>query len=244
VDDKPQQKKPAGSANPPSRPTIPISTRPPRTEEKQPQSLVSTRHEGAVRVPSVGAMTISTVLRDDEIADLKRFHDSSLAATTRKAYLSDYQSFIRFLEDRFPEVKESQIQAKCTQEHVLAYLNQLCNDGKKLSTINRRLSTIKKHILPSLFRKVVVPGSREEDIGREMDAIVRGIRRTIGAEQRVLGKGPLVIENIIAMCDIAAQLKDDDGAPMPNKRCPLVVPLLLGDATERSGAAAVERSHL
>jgi TATA-box binding protein (TBP) (component of TFIID and TFIIIB) len=157
-------------------------------------------------------MTISTVLRDNEIEYLKRFHDNSLAANTRKAYLSDYQSFIGFLEERFLDVKEGQIQAKCTLEHVLAYLNHLCNDGKNLSTINRRLSTIKKHILPSLFRQVVVPGSREEEIDREMNAIVRGIRRTIGAEQRVRGKRPLTIENIIAMCDIAARLTNDDAA--------------------------------
>ena len=174
---------------------------------------------GFPRVIQRTVLTVSTVLREDEIADLKRFHDNSLAASTRKAYRSDYDSLVGFLEDRFPEVQESQIQAKCTLEHVLAYLNQLCNDGKKLSTINRRLSTIKKHILPSLFHKVVSPGSREEEIGREMDAIVRGMRRTIGAEQRVRGKRPLVIENIIAMCDIAGKLTGDSGAAMPNKRC-------------------------
>jgi integrase len=212
VDERRQQQQPAASANPPPRPA---TTRPPRAEEKQPQSLMSTRHESR----GIGAVTVSTVLHEDEIADLKRFHDNSLAASTRKAYRSDYDSLVKFLEDRFPEVKESQIQAKCTLEHVLAYLNQLCNDGKKLSTINRRLSTIKKHILPSLFHKAVVPGSREEEIGREMDAIVRGMRRTIGAEQRVRGKRPLVIENIIAMCDIAGKLTGDSGATMPNKRC-------------------------
>jgi integrase len=91
--------------------------------------------------------------------------------------------------------------------------------AKKISTINRRLSTIKKHILPWLFAKNPAPGSREEQMGREMDAIVRGIRRTVGAEQRVRGKKPLLIENIRAMCEVAAQATDDDGNPMINKRC-------------------------
>jgi integrase len=142
-----------------------------------------------------------------------------LAANTRKAYLSDYQSFVQFLEKRFPDIAEARLQTQCTLEHVLAYINQQCNDGKKISTINRRLSTIKKHILPGLFHQSFVSGSREEQIHREMDAIVRGIRRTIGAEQRVRGKRPLLIENIIAMCQVAALTTNDDGDAMPNTRC-------------------------
>ena len=164
-------------------------------------------------------MTLSTVLRDNEIADLKKFHDNSLAVNSRKAYLSDYQSFVCFLEKRFPDIAEAQLQTKCTLEHVLAYLSQQCNDGKKIATINRRLSTIKKHVLPGLFHKAFAPGSREEQIGRELDAIVRGMRRTVGAEQRVRGKRPLLIENIIAMCEVAALKTNDDGDAMPNTRC-------------------------
>ena len=164
-------------------------------------------------------MTLSTVLRDNEIADLKKFHDNSLAVNSRKAYLSDYQSFVCFLEKRFPDIAEAQLRAKCTLEHVLAYLNQQCNDGKKIATINRRLSTIKKHILPGLFHRAFAPGSREEQIGRELDAIIRGMRRTVGAEQRVRGKRPLLIEDIIAMCEVAALATNDDGDAMPNTRC-------------------------
>ena len=120
---------------------------------------------------------------------------------------------------RFPAMHETEIQTQCTLEHVLAYINQLCNDGKKISTINRRLSTIKKHILPRLFSKVIAPGGREEQILREMEAIVKGIRRTIGAEQRVRGKRPLLIESITAMCDIAALVTNEEGKPMPNTQC-------------------------
>ena len=174
-------------------------------ETKQPQqSAVSTR---------------TTVLRADEIADLKRFHDNSLADSTRRAYRSDYDSFVEFLRDRFPRLPIEDMQKQCTLEHVLAYLNQLCNDGKKISTINRRLSTIKRHVLPSLFAKVAVAGSREERTGREMDAIIRGMRRSVGAEQLVRGKKPLLIEHIRAMCDLAAVVTDKDGNAMPNKRC-------------------------
>ena len=113
-------------------------------------------------------MTRSTVLRDSEIADLRRFHDNSLAANSRKAYLSDYHSFVHFMEKRFPDIAETQLQAKCTLEHVLAYLSQQCNDGKKITTINRRLSTIKKHILPSLFQQGFCAGqSRGADRTRD-----------------------------------------------------------------------------
>ena len=193
-------------------PDLPI--RRPQTDEKQQQTVLAPRTDNH----TVGVKLI-TVLRGDEIADLKRYHDNSLAATTRKAYISDYASFVRWLAVRFPAMHETEIQTQCTLEHVLAYINQLCNDGKKISTINRRLSTIKKHILPRLFSKVIAPGGREEQILREMEAIVKGIRRTIGAEQRVRGKRPLLIESITAMCDIAALVTNEEGKPMPNTQC-------------------------
>ena len=164
----------------------------------------------------------STVLREDEIEDLKRFHDSSLAASTRRAYLSDFASWKRFLAIRFPDMEIDtlqQIQQSCTLEHVLVYVTRLCREGKKISTINRRLSTIKKHLLPALFSKNVVPGSREEQVLQEVDAIIRGVRRTVGAEHRVRGKRPLLMENIIEMCKVAARATDEDGNAMPNTRC-------------------------
>jgi len=167
---------------------------------------------------SVG-VRMTTVLRNDEIAELKRFHDNSLAATSRKAYTSDYHSFVNFLATRFPDVEVDRLQQQCTLEHVLAYLNHLCKEGRKISTINRRLSTIKKHILPALFSRAIVPGSRGEQVAQEMDAIVRGIRRVVGGEQRVRGKRPLLIENITAMADLAAQAVNDDDEPVPNTRC-------------------------
>jgi integrase len=229
------QKSPAVATTTPSSDHAPPSSSTVRTprarheeemkEEPQPMmdlcdektsNIVMTHHNDH----STGAMmSLSTVLRDDEIVDLKRFHDNSLATNTRKAYMSDHQSFVTFLEQRFPNIATAQLQAQCTLEHVLAYINQQCNNGKKISTINRRLSTIKKHILPGLFHTSFAPGSREEQIHREMDTIVRGIRRTIGAEQRVRGKRPLLIENIIAMCEVAALKTSEDGGALPNTRC-------------------------
>ena len=118
---------------PPQRSTATSRSSPPLVSTAQSRaeqnSLVSVRQQveekkqSAVRIHSdasdrkVGTMTMSTVLRDDEIADLKRFHDNSLAATTRKAYESDYQSFLHFLEKRFPNMSENQIHTQCTLEH-------------------------------------------------------------------------------------------------------------------------------
>ena len=124
---------------------------------------------------------------------------------------------------RFPSFPLGELQTQCTLEHVLAYLNQLCNDGKKISTINRRLSTIKKHILPCLFNKSLVPESREQVMMQEMDG---GMRRTIRGEQRIRGKKPSLIEDIRALCAVAAEVADGDGNAMPNKQC-LDVCLLL-----------------
>ena len=111
------------------------------------------------------------------------------------------------------------MQTRCTLEHVLTYLRHLCKDQKKISTINSRLSSLKKHILPRLFHKATVPGSQEEQAMREVEKIVKGIRRTVGAEQRVRGKKPLMIEDIRKMVDKANKATNDDGHAMPNKRC-------------------------
>ena len=184
---------------------------------------------------------VTTVLRAHEIDDLKKFHDNSLAASTRRAYLSDYESFVEYLAERFPRINLEEMQTQWTLEHVLAYLNQLCNDGSKISTTNRMLSTIKRHILHSLFAKVAVSGSGEERMGQDVDAIVRGMRRRVGAEQLVRGKKPLLIEHIRAMCDLAAVVTHID-IVMPNnrRRLPVVVPFFQRYAQEQDHVAILE----
>jgi integrase len=162
--------------------------------------------------------SIRTVLHADEIDELKQFHDNSLAASTRRAYQSDYDNLVGFLRERFPRLSIERLQSECTLEHVLAYLLELCREGKTVSTINRRLSVIRKHVLPSLFNRALVPGSRDEQTMQQVDAIVKGIRRSVGAERRVRGKAPLLVEDVRRMADVAAQATDDDGAAMPNKR--------------------------
>jgi integrase len=190
--------------------------------------------------------TRTTVLRADEVADLRRYHDNSLAASTRRAYQSDYDSFVAFLGERFPRRSIEQMQKECTLEHVLAYLNQLCNDGKTISTINRRLSTLKKHIVPTFFNRALVPGSRDEQMMRDVEKVVRGIRRTVGAEQRIHGKRPLLIGVIREMVDVAAEATDDDGNPMPNQRCrdEALLLFLFHSAMRRSEVAALLWSDL
>ena len=150
------------------------------------------------------------------------------------------------MQERFPRLSTDKLHIQCTLEHVLAYLNHLCNEGKKMSTINRHYATIRKHILPVLFSKALVSGSREEEMMREVERIVRGMRRTVGAENRIRGKKPLLIEHIRRMVDVAAKASDDDGAPMPNKRCRDVSVLLFMffSAMRRSEIAALLWSDL
>ena len=196
------------------------SARPRRPSMVRPTAAVEAVEEEKTRPQQSGTIvTRTTVLRADEIADLRRYNESSLAASTRRAYRSDYDGFVGFLRERFPRLSIEHMQQQCTLEHVLAYLNQLCNEHKTISTVNRRLSTIKKHILPTLFARALVPGSRDEQMMREVDAVVRGIRRTVGAEQRIRGKSPLLIEDVREMVDAAAEVTDEDDNPMPNTRC-------------------------
>ena len=187
-----------------------------------------------------------TVLNAAEIADLTQYHNNSLAENSKKAYQSDYDSFVAFLRDRFPRLSIQHLHKQCTLEHVLAYLNYLCNDSKKLSTINRRYATIRKHILPTLFSTSSVPGSREEQMMREVERVVQGIRRTVGAENRIRGKKPLLIEHVREMVDVAREATDDDGDAMPNKRCRDVALLLFMffSAMRRSEVAALLWSDL
>ena len=37
-----------------------------------------------------------------------------------------------------------------------------------------RYATIRKHILPALFSRMLIPGSREEEMMREVEKVVRG----------------------------------------------------------------------
>ena len=189
---------------------------------------------------------VKTVLNTAEISDLKQYHDNSLATNSKKAYKSDYDSFVAFLRERFPRLAIERMHSECTLEHVLAYLNHLCNSGKKISTINRRYATIRKHILPALFSKTWMPGSREAEMLREVERIVQGIRRTVGAENRIRGKQPLLIEHIRKMADAARRATDADGHAMPNKRCRDVALLLFMffSAMRRSEVAALLWSDL
>ena len=91
-----------------------------------------------------------------------------------------------------------------------------------------------------------MPGSCEEQMMREVERIIRGIRRTVGAEHRIRGKQPLLIEHICEMVDVAAKATDDDGNSMPNKRCRDVALLLFMffSAMRRSEIAALLWSDL
>jgi hypothetical protein len=97
-----------------------------RSSPMRPAMVSSTDVVEEKKQPQQSAITtMRTVLRADEIADLKRYHDSSLAVSTRRAYQSDHDSFVAFLRERFPQLPVEQMQTRCTLEHVLAYLNEL-----------------------------------------------------------------------------------------------------------------------
>ena len=96
------------------------------------RGLGLTRAIGAAEEKKQSAIAaVRTVLHHDEIEQLKRYHDNSLAASTRRAYQSDYDSFVAFLRERFPRLDIERMQSECTLEHVLSYLNALCEDGKR-----------------------------------------------------------------------------------------------------------------
>ena len=87
-----------------------------------------------------------------------------------------------------------------------------------MSTISRRDATTRKHTLLVLFSRTLQsqPSGRNDARGGADRA---GMHRTVGAENRIRGKKPLLIEHISEKVDVAAKATDDDCNAMHNRRC-------------------------
>jgi integrase len=131
--------------------------------------------------------TLPGVLTTAEIDATMGYAAAEKALATREAYASDYRDFAAWCLSRGATALPAH------QGMVAAYLSALADSGCKASTIGRRAAAIGYH------HKMA---GHEPPTGSEgVKAVLRGIRRTIGAAKQ--GKAPAtadLIGQMLALC--------------------------------------------
>jgi integrase len=128
-------------------------------------------------------ISLLSILTPSEDAALRAYLDAATAPATRRAYRRDWRSFATWCQAlALPALPAS-------PQTVARYLVHLVSQGRKVATLERRLSGIAAahaaRDLPSPVRAPLVA------------AVLRGIRRTHGAAQ--IGKAPLLPDDLRAM---------------------------------------------
>ncbi|MHB8510107.1 MAG: tyrosine-type recombinase/integrase [Candidatus Dormibacteria bacterium] len=110
--------------------------------------------------------------RLDEITDY--VVSGQLAARTRLAYAADLADFGRWLGSRRLD--------QVTPEHLAAYRDHLRDRGLKISTVNRRLSSVRQLFQEAIFRKVLVGSSPAERL-KSFKAPREGVTPALAAKE-------------------------------------------------------------
>jgi site-specific recombinase XerC len=124
-----------------------------------------------------GALTIA------EIDATMAYAEAEKSAATRAAYASDWRDFAAWC------VLRGATSLPAHQGIVAAYLSSLADQGRKASTIGRRAAAISYHHKMAGHE----PPTNQEAV----KAVLRGIRRTIGAVAQ--GKSPATADVLTAM---------------------------------------------
>jgi integrase len=140
----------------------------------------------------------------------KAFRDhaaASFAPSTRRNYASDHRCFVTFLERTYPHTARLKNPATGEIDERLAawadaicWVQQMQREGRKLSTINRRWSYLRSHLLPDLSRK---------EIHDEYQQILAGIRTQLNNGQ-MKGKRPLLMKHIHAIVGLQTNVGNDN----------------------------------
>jgi site-specific recombinase XerD len=127
------------------------------------------------------------VLTVAEVDATMAYAEAEKALATRAAYASDWRDFAAWCASRGATALPAHMGI------VAAYLSSLADSGRKSSTIGRRAAAIGYH------HKMA--GYEPPTNGEGVRAVLRGIRRTIGAAQQ--GKAPAtadLIGHMLALC--------------------------------------------
>jgi len=131
---------------------------------------------------------------------------ASFAASTRRNYASDHRCFVLFLRGKFANAVR--LRNPVTGEldprlaawtDAIAWMQEMQRQHKKLSTINRRWSYLRSHLIPDLSRK---------EIHDEYQQILGGIRRQMNDGQ-LKGKRPLLMKHIHAILELLPKVGYD-----------------------------------
>ena len=130
---------------------------------------------------------VPTKLSPEEVNAALRFHDSSLAPASKKAYQHDINAFQRFLASRFPGSPCVDDVRQSGKDELLAFFLDEAAKGRKVATINHRLACLRKYVCPDL------PASDWEHIS----TVIKGMRRTTLLDDRqVKGKDALLSDDL------------------------------------------------
>lgn len=126
--------------------------------------------------------TIDTALAS-AAASVNRYAEASVPESTRRAYNRDWQRFEAWMDEH------GLVALPAREETVAAYVAHLADAGRKPSTIDRALASIRKaHRL----------AGHEAPTGDKVAAVRRGVRRTTGTAQKQAQ--PILVADLRAMC--------------------------------------------
>jgi site-specific recombinase XerD len=161
------------------------------------------------------------VLSEAEVDATMAFAAAEKAASTRKAYATDWADFAAWCAQRGATPLPAHVGI------VAAYLSSLASDGRKASTIGRRAAAIGYHHKLAGHE----PPTNQEGV----KVVLRGIRRTIGTARA--GKAP-------ATADVLGQMLDLCPDNMIGKRDRALLALGFAGAFRRSELCALEVTDL
>ena len=133
---------------------------------------------------------------------------AGFAVSTRRNYQSDHRCFVSFLQQTYPNTKRlidpnSGLldERRAAWSDAISWIQQMVREKKKLSTINRRWSYLRAHLLPDLSRK---------EIHEQYQQILAGIRKQLDDGQ-LKGKRPLLMKLVHAIvASLPPQLNNDN----------------------------------
>ena len=146
-------------------------------------------------------------LSDEQKEAFRQHAAASFAASTRRNYQSDHKCFVSFLRRMYPNTVRLMDpitglldERRAAWTDAIAWIQQMVRENKKLSTINRRWSYLRAHLLPDLSRK---------EIHDQYQQILAGIRKQLDDGQ-LKGKRPLLMKHVHAIvAALPPQLNND-----------------------------------
>ena len=145
-------------------------------------------------------------LSDEQKREFRQHAAASFAASTRRNYTSDHRCFVLFLEQTYPNTTRLIDPAtghlderRAAWTDAITWMQQMVRQNKRISTVNRRWSYLRAHLIPDLSRK---------EIHDEYQQILAGIRKQLN-DGRMKGKRPLLMKHVHAILELLPMVGHD-----------------------------------